>query len=82
MEHYLILARSITAAQRIRDTLEKAGIRASLQRAPTGLSPKGCSYAVRIGTARWQEAAALTRQLGLVPFSIFAAVNGTYREVK
>ena len=81
MDHYLFLARNVTAAQRMREALAKGGIRCAVQRAPTGLSKQGCSYALRIGTAHYREALALIRPLGLDPFGIFLYVNGTYREV-
>ena len=43
---YWILFRSITHAQRAARLLERGGITATATRAPQGLSPKGCAYAV------------------------------------
>ena len=82
MDHYLFLVRSVTAAQRMRETLERGGIRAGIQRAPTGLSKQGCSYAVRVGTAQYAKAISLIQSLKLSPFGVFQYANGSYREVK
>ena len=46
--YYLIMCRSLTYAQRIEKALASAGLRPRLLRAPAEISPKGCSYAVRI----------------------------------
>ena len=82
MDHYLFLARSVTVAQRMRETLERAGIRGLIQRAPTGLSLQGCSYAVRVGKAHYHKALSLIQTLGLSPFGVFVYESGSYREVK
>ena len=46
MEHYLLIARSITQAQRMERVLQSSGYRCRYFRAPTALSESGCSYAV------------------------------------
>lgn len=82
MAHYLLLTRSITHAQRMADQLERGGIAARYQRAPMGLSGRGCGYAVRIGAQRLQAAMGLLRPLGLEPVRVFYADgDGVYREV-
>lgn len=43
-----ILFRSITHAQNAARWLERAGFTATVSRAPQGLNPKGCGYAVQI----------------------------------
>ena len=48
MNHYLILCRSVTQAQRARLLLHNAGISCQIYRAPAGLSRRGCGYVVRI----------------------------------
>ena len=49
MEYYLIIARSVTYAQRIERVLNRAGIRTLVFRAPLELTKgEGCAYAVRI----------------------------------
>ena len=48
MEYDLILARSVTYAQRMQRALNRAGIRSQLFRAPRDLTDLGCAYVVRI----------------------------------
>ena len=49
MEYYLIIARSVTYAQRIERVLSRAGIRSLVFRAPLELTKgEGCAYAVRL----------------------------------
>ena len=48
MEHYLIIARSVTYAQRMQRALARSGIRSRIFRAPRDLTDRGCAYAVQI----------------------------------
>ena len=49
MEYYLIIARSVTYAQRIERVLSRAGIRTLVFRAPLELTKgEGCAYAIRL----------------------------------
>ena len=48
MEHYLIIARSVTYAQRMQKTLDRGGIHSRIFRAPRELTDLGCAYAVQI----------------------------------
>ena len=48
MEYVLIIARSITYAQRMSVALEQVGVTNRIYRAPAGLTERGCAYAVRI----------------------------------
>lgn len=82
MDFYLFSLRSITTAQRMQQVLERAGIRANIQRAPTGLSQKGCSYVLRVPATRYRDALDLLKQQGMSPVGIFVYDNGAYREVK
>ena len=50
------MCRSLTYAQRAVRVLEREGIRAGITRAPQGLSPEGCSYAVRLAEKQLQRA--------------------------
>ena len=43
----LIIARSITTAQRLSGTLNNVGYRVSVQKLPSGLEGAGCSYVVK-----------------------------------
>ena len=81
MEHYLILARSVTFAQRMQRTLERAGIASRVFRAPRDLTNLGCAYALRIPARDLRGALTILHQEGLDPVSIFLFQRGAYREV-
>ncbi len=82
MPYYLLLSRSITHAQRMSSTLEKAGITARFFRPPMGLTDRGCSYAVRIGAPYLQAALARLRANGMRPMRIFYfGEDGAFSEV-
>ena len=82
MQHYLLLCRSITHAQRMSNALEYAGVRARISRPPVGLSDKGCSYAVRIGAAFYDEAMRQLAAARLLPERVFfVSDDGAYREI-
>lgn len=81
MEHYLILARSITYAQRMQSVLTRAGIRCQVFRAPRELTNLGCAYTVRISAADFTPATIILRRESLNPVQIFFFQNGRYREV-
>ena len=82
MDYYLFSLKSITTAQRMQQVLERAGIRSTIQRAPAGLSQKGCSYVLHISAARYRDGLDLLKQYGMNPMGVFAYENGSYREVK
>ena len=67
MEYDLILARSVTYAQRMQRALNRAGIRSQLFRAPRDLTDLGCAYVVRISPYDLGAALPLLRRLGLGP---------------
>ena len=52
VEHYLIIARSVTYAQRMQRVLGRAGIRSRIFRAPRDLTDRGCAYACLLYTSR------------------------------
>lgn len=81
MEHYLILARSVTYAQRMQRALDKAGIRSQISRAPRDLTDLGCAYALRLAAADLPQALAIIHREALDPIQIFFYQNGAYREV-
>ena len=53
---FILLCRSMSAAQRAFRALQAAGIFASVTKAPQSANPAGCTYGVKIG-ARNLEAA-------------------------
>ena len=81
MEYYLILARSVTYAQRMQKTLDRAGIRCRIFRAPRDLTDLGCAYAVQIAAADLSRALTALHRQGLDPIRIFSYQRGVYQEV-
>ena len=81
MEFYLILARSITYAQRMEQALGKIGIRCRISRAPRELTQRGCAYAVRLSPPDLPGGLTALRRAGLEPLQVFGYQNGAYQEV-
>ena len=82
MEHYIILARSVTYAQRMQKSLGRAGIRCHIFRPPRDLTEKGCAYAVRVAVSDLPEALTALHRDGLDPVQIFIFQRGLYQEVE
>ena len=83
MPYYLLMSRSITHAQRMSRTLERAGITARFFRPPMGLTDRGCSYAVRVSANALPSALERLREEGLLPMRIFyISDDGTFSEVR
>ena len=82
MEHYLILARSITLAQRMQRALDRAGIFSRVFRAPRDLTDLGCAYALRLACADLARALIVLHREGLDPIQVFLYQKGLYREVE
>lgn len=81
MEHYLILARSITYAQRMQRALDRAGITSRVYRAPRDLTNLGCAYALRLAPRDLREALLVLHREKLNPVQIFLYQRGLYQEV-
>lgn len=82
MEYVIIIARSVTQAQRMMRTLENCGIWAKIFRAPVGLTEFGCSYAVKIRRERLHAAMECLGKSGLQPLSVHEKTEDGYREVR
>ncbi|MBR3569811.1 MAG: DUF3343 domain-containing protein [Oscillibacter sp.] len=80
MEHDLLLARSVTYAQRMQKALDRAGIASRVYRAPRDLTNLGCAYALRVAPKDLREALLVLRGEKLSPVQIFAYRRGEYRE--
>ena len=81
MKHYLIMCRSVTAAQRAVRLLERSLIRAAVTKAPSHLTRSGCAYAVRL-RHKPEEAVRLLRKNEIDFGRIYATEDGKeYREV-
>ena len=69
--NYLIICRSLTYAQRVASVLERAGIRAPIQRAPGAASEEGCSHAVRVSEKQLGNALKVLNRMEMSPNRIF-----------
>lgn len=81
MEHYLIIARSVTYAQRMQKALTRVGIRCRISRAPRDLTDRGCAYTVQIGLHDLANALTTLHRESLDPVQIFLTQHGGYQEV-
>ena len=81
MDYYLILARSVTYAQRMQFALVRAGLRCQIFRAPRELTDLGCAYAVRLAAADLADALTVLHKEALDPVQIFLNQRGVFREV-
>ena len=80
--YYLIMCRSLTYAQRIEKALASAGLRPRLLRAPAEISPKGCSYAVRLPARQLSGAMTVLNRTRLPYLGIYVGAPGEHwREV-
>lgn len=82
MDHDLLLARSITQAQHMQRALGSCGIRAAMQRAPAGLTDRGCAYALRLRTGQLRQAMSCLQAAGLRPLAAYHHGPGGYREAE
>lgn len=81
MDYYLILARSVTYAQRMQRVLERAGIRCRIARAPRELTDLGCAYTVRLAVQDLTQALIVLHRESLDPVQIFLNERGVIQEV-
>ena len=81
MEYYLILARSVTYAQRMQRVLGRVGVRCQIAHAPRDLTNMGCAYVVRVAAPDLSRALLAIHRERLDPVQIFLYHNGLYREV-
>lgn len=81
VEHYIILARSVTYAQRMQRSLSRAGVRCQVFRPPRELTDLGCAYAVRVAVSDLPEALTALHRDGLDPVQIYLYQRGQYQEV-
>lgn len=79
---YMIMCRSLTYAQRAVTALERAGITASISRAPQELTGSGCGYCVKVAQRRFQSALKTLDAKGVAYGRLFRIEeDGTYTEV-
>jgi len=80
VEHYVMIARSVTYAQQMQSVLSANGIRSQYYRAPRELSDRGCAYAVRVPENQIATALAALKNARLAPVKIYLTQNNKYRE--
>ena len=81
MDYYLILARSVTYAQRMQRALERTGIHCQIARAPRDMTDLGCAYILRLAAADLKTALIALHREALDPVQIFLNQRGIFREV-
>lgn len=81
MERCLMIARSVTQAQRMARVLEQNGIRCRWFKAPSTLSGGGCGYAIDLEEQYVPKALMLLEEYSLTPLQIYKKANGGYEEV-
>ena len=80
MEHYLIIARSVTYAQRMQRALARSGIRSRIFRAPRDLTDRGCAYGVRLRPGALEQALSCLKSAGITPLAVYRHTQEGYRE--
>jgi len=82
MTQYLIMCRSLTQAQRAARLLERAGVTATLVKAPQSLSGSGCGYAVSLH--RKFETAVNVLKMSNISYGkvYFHGEDGEYTEIR
>ncbi len=83
MQHYLILCRSLTYAQRAQRAVERAGGTGSVVKAPQEVTGGGCNYGVRVPAGKLDAAVAAIRNAGLPMGKIYGyEPGGALKEVR
>ena len=82
MDVLLLMAGSITHAQRMAAMLENCGLRASIARAPAGVDPRGCGYGVKIRRVYGTQALDVLRHAGIKVRGIYQHDGEAWREVE
>ena len=81
MDHYLLTARTVTHAQQMAQTLERAGVFVKIRRVGNGVTKSGCGDTLQIAARDYQRAAEALRAAGQRPVKVFHVVNGVSHEV-
>lgn len=82
MTQYLIMCTSLTNAQRSQRLLERAGINASVVKAPQGLNTLGCGYSLSLYKGIDEAVSILGRNNMLKGKVFMRQQNFDYTEVK
>ena len=82
LEQYLMIARSVTHAQRIERELRRIGLRVGVFHAPLELTAgRGCAYALTVEPAAIRPAMKAINGMNLRPAAIYFQDEAGYREV-
>ncbi|MCI2055894.1 MAG: DUF3343 domain-containing protein [Oscillibacter sp.] len=83
MKKYLMIARSVTHAQRMELALSRIGIRPQVFHAPLELTAgHGCAYAVQVRESDFQVALKAVYGAGANPVAIFLTDGTQFQEVR
>lgn len=83
MKYYFITFRSVTAAQRGEQALNKAGMRANLMRTPKWMEAQGCGYSLRLRAEDVEPAVAILRGKGIPFRRVYIQIaEGTLEELE
>ena len=81
MEFILLMAGSVTHAQRMAAVLENRGMRAAITRTPVGVDPRGCGYGVKIRREQMERAQDILRHAGIRVRGVYEKDGELWREV-
>ena len=77
----LLMCRSLTYAQRSARALSRAGITASVMRAPKAISTHGCGYCAAVSEKNGRRALEILETAGMRPEKIYRKnPDGTWEE--
>ena len=82
MSFYYMTCRSLTYAQNMSRVLSAQGVTNSIVRTPSGMSPDGCGYSVKVREGLYNNCLWAFRSSGVYPKKMFlVGDDGTFREV-
>lgn len=77
MEHYLLIARSVTHAQQMLRVLERGGIHTRVQRASAEVTGRGCGYTLEVSARQYPAAMRRLQDAQLKPVKVIRAGDGS-----
>ena len=82
MDYVLLMAGSITHAQRMAAVLENRGVQVFIARAPEGTDPRGCGYGVRLLRNQVELAQDILRHAGIRVRAVYEKKDNVWREAE
>lgn len=79
--HNILMCRSMTAAQKAVTVLQRAGVFASVAKAPQSANPGGCTYGAKIGAQNRARALELLHRAGIPVLKVLEIGDAGFREV-